>query len=371
MFDPSMFSFLGGAEGISSMLGAGAAPELAAASAGGGGFGDVMSKLFGNKLFLQYLSAAGQDVVSGNPIGTNVNAVTQQNISAQNYSKLLNRMLGGYIPEGGKIVSDSKGMKLDIPKSALETSGGQGTGSLMSAQTTTVPKFDSQFLNPFDSSQSEIPAADLAGLTPNDISTALNARFTRDQIERKSVNDLMDHMIKAKELSLKIEESDRTPATKSYEYATRQGYKGTFEDWEKKAITGHMNDYEAAVKSGYKEPFWKWMLDMAKAGAINLGEKVTEKKAMSELGGLLYFDNPKWIDDVTKHLSDKSVRSKIATSDNVNKTRELEIIDFVESKITGTGGSVIKVGFAPDNRTMIWKVKWPSGDVREVKYAIR
>lgn len=78
-----------------------------------------LNALSQNKLLLQYLAGAGADISAGNPIGGNVNAVTQQNIQAQNFAKLLQRMLGGNVPEGGKITMDTKGMKMDIPQSAL------------------------------------------------------------------------------------------------------------------------------------------------------------------------------------------------------------------------------------------------------------
>jgi hypothetical protein len=80
-----------------------------------------LTDLLQNKLFLQYLAGAGQDIGSGNPIGTNVNAITQQNIQSQNYMKLLQQMLGGGIP-GGKLTADDKGLKFDIPKLTVDQS---------------------------------------------------------------------------------------------------------------------------------------------------------------------------------------------------------------------------------------------------------
>lgn len=85
-----------------------------------------LTNLLQNKLFLQYLAGAGADISAGNPLMTNVNAITQQNIQSQNFMKLLQNMLGGEIPEGGKMTMDSKGMKMDIPSSALK---GDSTGT--------------------------------------------------------------------------------------------------------------------------------------------------------------------------------------------------------------------------------------------------
>ena len=79
--------------------------------------------MFSNPLFLQYLSAAGQDISAGGPIGQNVGRVTEQNIAARSQAKLQNqyltalgKMLSGDIPEGGKVTMDNKGLKIDVPK---------------------------------------------------------------------------------------------------------------------------------------------------------------------------------------------------------------------------------------------------------------
>lgn len=100
----------------------------------------MAESLFNNKLLLQYLAAGGQDIAAGNPIGANVNAVTQQNISAQSQAatikktlEMLMKMLRGEnIPEGGKVTMDNKGVKMDIPSSALGNLSLANEGSQMS-----------------------------------------------------------------------------------------------------------------------------------------------------------------------------------------------------------------------------------------------
>jgi len=88
-----------------------------------------LNNLMQNKLLLQYLSSAGGAISAGEPIGPALNDVTQQNIKAQNFNKLLARLMKGEVPEG-KVVRDNKGMKIDIPHSALgdlgDLSGGTG-----------------------------------------------------------------------------------------------------------------------------------------------------------------------------------------------------------------------------------------------------
>ena len=91
---------------------------------------DGLSNLMQNKLFLQYLTGASADIGSGNPIGQNVNAITQQAITAQNFSKLLSEVLG----KGGKAVIDKDNTKLDMPTSLLGNLSG-GTAGMREALT--------------------------------------------------------------------------------------------------------------------------------------------------------------------------------------------------------------------------------------------
>ena len=89
---------------------------------------DWLNNLTQNKLFLQYLAGAGADIGAGNPIGQNVNAITQQAIASQNFSKLLSEVLG----KGGKAVIDKDNTKLDMPTSLLGNLSG-GTDAMRKA----------------------------------------------------------------------------------------------------------------------------------------------------------------------------------------------------------------------------------------------
>jgi len=71
---------------LASLLsGAGAAGTAGGDITGSGG-GD---SIWNNKLFLQYLNAAGQDILAGEPIGKSVGAATRQNIQSQNVAKMI------------------------------------------------------------------------------------------------------------------------------------------------------------------------------------------------------------------------------------------------------------------------------------------
>jgi len=78
-----------------------------------------LNNLFQNKMFLQFLSAAGQDVSAGRPPGQALGGAVQQNIASQNFSKLMAGILKGNVPEGGSMKVDSKGFSLNLPKETL------------------------------------------------------------------------------------------------------------------------------------------------------------------------------------------------------------------------------------------------------------
>ena len=76
-----------------------------------GGLGALLQ----NKLFLQYLSGIGADISAGGSGIAGANAITQQNIQAQNYMKLLKEILAG----GGKLNVGEEKASLLIPKGSL------------------------------------------------------------------------------------------------------------------------------------------------------------------------------------------------------------------------------------------------------------
>lgn len=165
--------------------------------------------LANNKLFLQYLTGAGADIAAGNPIGANVNAVTNQNIAAQNkfklqenYIKKLKKMLEGDFGDGDSLTMKADGMSFKSGTSLVKKSGmepntatagenpnvyGEGNDWIVDPATgqrkqrnpfteeTNVPTgyTDVRRINPFGEGQPSMSGADLAGLTPQDISQAL------------------------------------------------------------------------------------------------------------------------------------------------------------------------------------------------------
>ncbi len=85
------------------------------------------------------LSAGGQDIAAGQPIGKNVAAATQGNIAAQSQAKLnqrymqiLAKMLSGDIDEtgaGNKLTFDDTGMSVKVAKPLPLGGGGLDAGT--------------------------------------------------------------------------------------------------------------------------------------------------------------------------------------------------------------------------------------------------
>ena len=329
----------------------------------------------------------------------------------------------------GSILGGDEGMKSDyfsanpsLAPAAPSTPAAPAAAPVFGGRSTVA--------NPFDTSLSgtSISPSDLAGLTTQDITAAIGAKNAADQLKQQSARDLVDSLykgavIKREERStdadIKYKESliekakadiendkpiyktengmllnakdylayqkmvkeDQTPAVKNYEYALKQGFKGSFVDFQDNAKTTHKKDYDEAVSGGYKGTFNTWMLDMAKAGAINLGQKVEEKKAFSELTGQLYFNDPKWTTELDKYMNSEDVQNTLMRvpgksgsteyTAGVTKAKAAERVKFVEGKISAGGGEIQDVKFDKDGKTMIWTVKWPSGDIKTIKQVVK
>jgi hypothetical protein len=172
-----------------------------------GGVMTGLSNLFQNKMFLQFLASAGQDIMTSKP--GQLNAAVQQNISSQNYMKLLQQMLSGDIPEGGKIVHSDTGMQITVPRvkqpSAL-TSPDEMAPSIgttpESIGAVSSGRGGVSMANSFVTSQQGIRAADLAGVSPEMISQALQFKMMKEELGQKKFNDVMDAMYKGGMLSV-------------------------------------------------------------------------------------------------------------------------------------------------------------------------
>lgn len=369
-------------------------------------------------MFLQFLASAGQDISQGTGGAHTANAVNQ-NISSQNYMKLLSSMLGGDIPDGGKLTMDKDGMKLNVPKTALGQGGfgglgmgnpgsygGQGMGGnqMGGGMTQINPYGGGGIANPFATSQPGISGADLAGLTPQDITQALSLKQGQEQIGQQSVNTMMDSLYKRAQIQKTYAEINETEDYFPIEVPDIG--RVTMDQW--KALPKEEQEYAIFVNGskamGDSEPLTRREFEMLEpterekllraferdpkllalsmkegaAGAtrISLGEKMAERKAISQMQGEDYFSDPGWVDDINKYLTSDNVKAKVnraiaGRQDTTNIIAE-EKINYLESKIKAGGGIITEDPiWDEDGKTVIWTVKWPTGNTERIRHAIR
>jgi hypothetical protein len=364
-----------------------------------------------NNLLLQYLSAGGQDLLSGQPFGANVNQVTQQNISAQNMMKLMQQILGG----GGKISMDKDKMKIDAPSSAFSAPQGvqQGMGpggftgptASSTGESNLVPDQRQKkgmnqlelmgmmsmlggggggFPNP-SNGLSGVAAADLAGLSPENITQALQIKMMRDELDEKKRANALANQVALSKLQqtdpldqpflsgYTVRQFNALPSDyKEYELAKMQSAQlgdeefMSFREWKNMDRTDRLKFLEELVNHP-DERVRGLAKELYGPTKISIGETIAKKKALSEIAGQLYFNDPEWIDDVAKHLKDKT--QQIVLADDEDLQRKVSSATYIESKIVAGKGKILDVRRTDDERGIVWKVLWPSGDTEEIKYA--
>jgi len=392
------------------------------------GFGASLAKLMDNKLFLQYLNAAGQDIGAGNPIGANVGKVTEQNIASQNYAKLLRTLLSN----GGKVSMDKDNVSIKAPSSAFQgveldpgtglptqlpgdapnqgaaATGGQ-TSPTRSSETDLLSNLLSGNLDTQNPSASplgigEIPASDLAGLTPQDISQALQFKFSKEEMSQQKINDAINRLYKvsqiqqgqaatqvaqAKELraweellresplevpglgAISLDTWDKLPTdVKAYSYyaftATKAGEDVlSFNEFKQQADPASFVQYYNLAK---EDPAFKeFYFESKRAGAtkITIGEKVETKKALS------------WVDftnnltkDVEKFKESESFQSALIEFDpgspDEADTKAVMVADHIENQLLNRGRIVGKE--LSDEGVITWTVVTNTGKVENVRY---
>ena len=378
-----------------------------------------------NPLVAQYLSGLGADLMeygANTDKGIqlkNVNAITNQSIKANNMMKLMEQALS---QDGSSVKVDSKGIKLDItpgsgmyknlmgeegmaaPAATVENAQGAQAAQPQPVQ----PQPQQPIANPLSEAAKN---GGLAGLSTEDILAAINVNQRQQQImqgtRQQASNELYRNNVTAPYTRALTEQAKAATAEnipsvgiaygdkvmtvtpkdaiawekmkkettpneiKLYDYARSQGFQGSIVDFKNTGITNNMKDYEAAKND---PAFNQWLLKQKKAGATNisLDTKLEEKKAMSELEGQLYFNNPKWTDDIQKQVADFDKNQAWLIPEGERPLAKSKIIvKSIEDKITAGSGDIQKVAMDKDGKTMIWTVKWPSGDIKIIKQAVK
>lgn len=376
-----------------------------------------LSSLLNNKLLLQYLAAAGQDIGSGSQLGTNVNQVTNQAITAQNYAKLLR----GLLSNGGKVSMDSENVSIKAPAKAFEPGATgqaieQNVGVPTSPTTPTRTADQNSLLsslllgggaeNPSASPLGigEIPASDLAGLTPKDISSALQFKFAQEEMSQQKARDAVDRLYKLSQISqgqaateiaqskelraweelfrnaplevpglgqLSLDTWEKLPTdVKAYSYyaftATQAGEDVlSYNEFKQQADPSSLVQYYNLAKEDPE--FKKFYFEAKKAGAtqISIGEKVETKKALS------------WVDfqnnlakDVSKFKESEAFQDAIFEYEpgtpEESDAKALAVADYVENQLLNRGRVVGKE--LTDEGVMTWTIVTNTGKVETIRY---
>ncbi len=321
-----------------------------------------------NNMLLYLLAGAGKAIAGPGSAGASIGSTVQGTIAAENQNKLSShylQMLSGMLKGGAKINFDKDNVNIKAPVAALSGQDGSvsGTAETVNPANPANPANASPTGQPINPSFGPLNSTDLVGLTPADMASALSGALGVSNFKAKMAADQAQLNAPAQE--------KKTSAIKNYEYALTKGYSGSFTDFQSAAKTTHQKDYVAAKAGGYKGSFNNWLQEMAKAGAINLGDIVARKAATSDISAQKYFTDPTGLSkDVDKYINSNEMQNKLFT---ISDPRKLAIATsrakekYIISKITASGGKVQNAKL--EGKTFVWTVKWPNDSVSEVRYA--
>lgn len=368
-----------------------------------------------NKLLWQYLSAGGQDLLAGQPIGANVHQTTLQNMRSQNFANMLKQMLG----QGGKLSMDGQNISFKAPLGAFQGPQGPGSQTALAAPQEAIGlgggatpgpgvPTDVNQMKPTPSQQSstglntdmlsmllasggagvgnpsasplDFSSSDLAGLMPEDISSALKFKMAQDEFAQSATDKAMTRALKSRELSIEEQKlqanAKDTAAIREYQYAVAQGYKGSFDDFRNSTASAGIKDYEYAKKQGYKGSYYQWKTELAESSRsnISIGDKLANREAEKKLESQLWFTSPTGMaEDMGKLLQERSVQNQLLRyppgSVERSKAEASLIGNEIQSRIINAGGTV--KGVKREGKTVIWDVLWDNKRRSEVRYVFK
>jgi hypothetical protein len=279
-----------------------------------------------NNLMLQYISGAGSAIGGPGSFADSLNKMTQQNIAAQSmhktnqsYIKMLRDMLG----KGGKINLDKDNISIKAPANMFGEGGGTGgpgggvdhrmmTGLLEGSgpgggvdpragispmQPTAIPQQYADpgiepvgevrnVLNPSPSPLG-VNAADLAGLTPENVSQAMSGAISASELERRTINDVSASALSsARTRRLDAGTRALTPSIKlpgTDIMVTEQSFVDMWKAATKDQRSSALKAYDRTKSEGYKGNLDTWMHSLAKASGKGLAEVLAQVAAVDTL----------------------------------------------------------------------------------------
>ena len=266
---------------------------------------------------------------------------------------------------------DKEKMNISAPMSAFKgggmedfdpMGGGEVPGGGMTMAPTPTPQPAGQpvsgygVLNPSIAS-TDISDVSLAGLTTEDISQAFQLKLGVEDLRRKKLSDLMTY-------AGAVGKDTRTALQKNYEFAQSQGFEGTIVDFQNTSETAHKKNYDEAVAGGYEGKFHDWMFEMAKAGAINLGDLRAREVLKDEIDFEKQITSPDFIQEAEEFVTENQRLEYESAADPNRKKLELTIKQ-IESKLAS---DVVKDwNAAIEGDYIVWDVTFKSGRTAKIR----
>ena len=414
-------SLLGGGRagaGAQAPVGTGAAAGTAAA----GGASSFLNKMFQDKMFLSMLSGLGASL---NPGAAKLNDMNQGLITSSNFVKMLGKFLGGEDPVPGQkatITADDKGVKTSMhyPIGPFHsTGGGQPSsgatgGGAAPAQPASGPQSSNvpapapsrtavAGISPFASGQFDFSMSDLAGLTPEMISTALNFGLKKEEFEHQTVMDMirasqgdrqMDitenyytGLLKGQDETRAIQaagtyldyltllnKDDRTELQKNFAAAKADKdnpFPGSFTDFVTLANdTGNWSDYQKYVTQETEAgrtamSYYKWLVDtsLARAGI----DPFTKALKMADIDPRITLKDEPALQSLIKNSIGMredidTLLTKKLDQKGFAKIKAEITVGVIENLIVQGGGKIINAEPSEDGRTGTWTIQWPQPD---------
>ena len=322
---------------------------------------------FDMDLLMYFLSGAGKSLSEEGSLADVMGGMTQQQIRAKSQMKLIQQLLAG----GGKLNMDKEKMNISAPMSAFKgggmedfdpMGGGEVPGGGMTMAPTPTPQYD--LLNPSQTLPG-IGDVSLAGLTSEDISQAFQLKLGTEEIRRKKLSDLMTYAGAAGK-------DTRTALQKNYEYAKQQGFEGGIADFKYASETAHMKNYEYYVSQEQRAEtpekeilsFNDWMLGMARAGGINLGDLREREVLKDEIDFEKQITSPDFIQEAEEFVTENQRLEYESAADPGRKKLELTIKQ-IESKLAS---DVVKDwNAAIEGDYIVWDVTFKSGRTAKIR----
>jgi hypothetical protein len=235
------------------------------------------------------------------------------------------------------------------------------------------------------SSPLDVPASDLAGLTPQDIGSALKFKMAQDELTANTALAQRKNAIDQRKLAIeeaKLNKEDGLTADiKNYQYALKDGYTGSFDEFRTTTSSASYSDYQKAKAEGYEGDFFQWKTELAEKSRANTNININDSKLEYERlqarqAAMVKMDSGKIQKDIDEALNSQVFKDRTARlmgkPEEYKQAVRIATRDVIQRTIDSGGGEVLREGSSYDEKTGVLKlrVKWPNGEVRSYTHAL-